>query len=147
MLIVSVVVEQRGLDDPALLRAVDGDEHALGDVGRRCPQKPARLEPEEAVLAGERRRTAEHHHRVLAERPSARCIARSEPSASPSGLSCEVTTKRSCRRSAATTALPVTRCIVVSVGGCQLVDQVRHADAVLDRAIVDELEPRESVAA
>ena len=27
---------QRRLDDPALLRAVDGDEHALGEVGRRA---------------------------------------------------------------------------------------------------------------
>ena len=49
-------LDQPLLDDPALLRAVDGDEHALADVGRRLAQETVRLEVEEPVLAGERRR-------------------------------------------------------------------------------------------
>src|SRR6188472_3828866 len=73
---------------------------------------------------------------------SARWVASNDPRASPSGLSCEVTMKRSCRRRASTTALVSVGCIVVSVGRRELVDEVRHANAVLDRAIVDELEVR-----
>ncbi len=82
----------------------------------------------------------------------ARCVASSEPSASPSGLSWDVTTNRRCSRKAATTTALSDAAstasvsggfIVVSVRGRrELVDEVRHANAVLDRAIVDELELR-----
>src|SRR4029079_17606608 len=61
---------------------------------------------------------------------------------SPSGLSCEVTMKRSFARRASTTALVSVGCIVVSVERREFIDVMRHADALLDRAIVDELEVR-----
>ncbi len=61
-------LDQRGLDDAALLRAVDGDEHALSGVLRRRPQEPPGIELEERVLARQRREPAEHHHGVLPER-------------------------------------------------------------------------------
>src|SRR6188472_1065115 len=82
---------------------------------------------------------------------SARCIASSDPSASPSGFSCEVTRNRSPARSASATAA---RSVVVwligrlcrNVGdlgaGVQVVDQLRHPDAVLDRLIVFEQQLR-----
>src|SRR6187551_1540759 len=84
---------------------------------------------------------------------SARCIASSDPSASPSGFSCEVTRNRSPARSASATAA---RSVVVwligrlcrHVGdlgtGVQVVDQLRHPDAVLDRLIVFEQQLRRS---
>ena len=65
---VSAAFEQPRLDDAALLRAVDRDEDAILDVGRRLAEQPALREPEEAVLAGKRARASEHHHRVLPER-------------------------------------------------------------------------------
>ena len=61
-------LDQRLFDDPALLGAVDGDEHALSCVRRRRPDETARLELEKRVLAWQRRLTAEHHHGVLSER-------------------------------------------------------------------------------
>src|SRR5712692_9245094 len=69
---------------------------------------------------------------------STRCIASSEPSASPSGFSCVVTAKRSCVRSASATAC---RSLIVCVG-CELIDQLGHAHAALDRRIVLERQLR-----
>src|SRR6266496_1045625 len=72
---------------------------------------------------------------------SARVSASSEPSASPSGFSCVVTRNRSCDRSASATAAR-------SVGGVvvwsELIDQLRHAYAMLDRRIVLERQLRRS---
>ena len=65
-----LTVNGRGVDDAGLgadaarARAVDGDEHALAEVGGRSRRSPA-LELQEAVLAGKRRRAAEEHHDVL----------------------------------------------------------------------------------
>ena len=61
-------------------------------------QQPVRLELEKRVLVREaaRRRPAPSRSPSRAA-SSARCVASSEPSASPSGLSCDVTTKRSWR--------------------------------------------------
>ena len=73
VVVVDVDRERRGVDDarlgadPARARAVDGDEHALAEVGRPLAPKPALLELEEPVLAGKRRRAAEEHDDVLAE--------------------------------------------------------------------------------
>src|SRR4051812_16215349 len=59
-------------------------------------------------------------------------VASSEPSASPSGFSWVVTTKRSCDRSAFATSVSS----VVSFTGRKLVDQARGPHAVLDGRIV-----------
>src|SRR5438105_8821900 len=56
-------------------------------------------------------------------------VARSEPRASPSGFSCVVTRKRSCERSASTTA--ARSCV-----SGELIDELCHADPSLDRRIV-----------
>src|SRR5579871_1579731 len=72
-----------------------------------------------------------------ARRPSV--VASREPSASPSGFSCVTTTKRSCDRSASAT--PVTSsilCPILRELRGELVDQLGHADAPLDRVIVSE---------
>src|SRR6187551_772976 len=77
---------------------------------------------------------------------SARCVARSEPIASPSGLSWEVTTNRSFARSASTTA---SRSALIGLiqgwlllGRRELVDELGHAHPLFDRPVVDELEVR-----
>src|SRR5262245_12657800 len=64
---------------------------------------------------------------------SASLVARSEPSASPSGFSCVVTTKRSWSRIASATAV---NSLAVVWG--ELIDQFRHANPALDRGIVFE---------
>src|ERR671937_1130621 len=66
---------------------------------------------------------------------SASFIARSDPSASPSGFSCVTSRKRSCSRRACATAF---RSFVVVWG--ELIDQLRHPDPPLDRRIVFERE-------
>ena len=53
--------------DPALVRAVDGHERALGSIGGQFALQI--VECEEAVFTGEWRRPGEEHHAVLAERP------------------------------------------------------------------------------
>ena len=72
-------------------------------------------------------------------------MASSDPSASPSGFSWEVTTKRSWpRRAASTGSMSVAALIfgvVAQVSG-ELVDQLGHAHATLDRVIVRERELR-----
>src|SRR4029079_9120178 len=61
-------------------------------------------------------------------------VASSEPSASPSGFSCVTTRKRSCSRNAAAIAWrSVDVCVIL---GCELVDELTHADTVLDGLIV-----------
>src|SRR6478736_8823119 len=84
---------------------------------------------------------------------SARCIAISDPSASPSGFSCEVTRNRSpTRRASATASMSVVVWLIGRLcryvgdlgAGVQIVDQLRHPDAVLDRLIVFEQELRRS---
>src|SRR4029077_18308037 len=77
--------------------------------------------------------------------PSARCIASSDPSASPSGFSWEVTVKRSCpRRAASTGSISVAALILGGVGrvGRELVDELVHPHPTLDRMIVREQELR-----
>src|SRR5262249_17441464 len=76
---------------------------------------------------------------------SARCIASNDPSASPSGFSCEVTVKRSWpRRAASTCSISIAALIlrVVARFGGELVDQLVHAHPPLDRVIVRERELR-----
>src|SRR5918992_1394 len=80
---------------------------------------------------------------------SARCVAASEPRASPSGFSCVVTRKRSRARIASATAWRsawVVVCCVIRgvsvVGRRELVDQLRHTHTLLDRRIVFEREQR-----
>src|SRR5438132_3096479 len=68
---------------------------------------------------------------------SASVIDRSEPSASPSGFSWVVTRKRSLARSASATAC---RSVVVPWG--ELIDELGHAHAALDRRIVLECQLR-----
>src|ERR671931_1243523 len=68
---------------------------------------------------------------------SASCMARSEPSASPSGASCEVTRKRWLSASAAVTAA-MSAFVVVTLLGRELVDHLRQAHPALDRLIVFE---------
>src|SRR5919204_1899847 len=68
---------------------------------------------------------------------SARCIARSEPSASPSGFSCVVIRKRSLLRIASATAVSS-----LAVVWGEFIDQLGHADPALDRRIVLERELR-----
>src|SRR5665647_1873441 len=65
---------------------------------------------------------------------SATVVASSEPSASPSAFSCVTTRKRSCARSASATACRSVFC-AIPVGG-ELVDELCHTDATLDREIV-----------
>src|SRR5438094_4251638 len=89
---------------------------------------------------------------ITASLPSARSANVApiiEPRASPSGLSCVATTKRSCARTASATASRSLRVVVawLIVGNVgefarELVDQLRHADASLDRRIVFERELR-----
>src|SRR2546421_5217526 len=62
-------------------------------------------------------------------RRSASVIASNDPSASPSGFSWVVTRKRSCERSASTTAAR-------SFVSGELIDELCHADPTLDRRIV-----------
>ena len=70
---VDVDRERRRIDDarlgshPARARAVDRDEHALAEVLGTLPREAPLLELEEAVLARERRGSAEEHDDVLAE--------------------------------------------------------------------------------
>ena len=80
-------VEERRLDDTALLCAVHGDEHALADVLGRLPQEAALPEPKKCILAGERLRAAEHHHRVLAELDQRQVCGEERAEPSMSGLS------------------------------------------------------------
>ena len=113
---------------------------------RRAPARPCRPASRAAARAPARSRNAYSPGSgagpastmtlSLPSSRSARCIASSEPSASPSGFSCEVTTKRSWPRRASTTALHVSRLRHRSGlfgAGVELVDQLRHPDAVLDR--------------
>src|SRR5918995_1124319 len=65
--------------------------------------------------------------------------ARIDPSASPSGFSCVISRKRSWLRSASATAASS-----VVVWG-ELIDQLRHPDAALDRFIVFERQLRSSL--
>src|SRR6266404_2012568 len=69
---------------------------------------------------------------------SATVVARSDPSASPSGFSCVVTMKRSPARSASAIAA---RSLIV---WDELIDQLCHAHAALDRRIVFERHVRGS---
>src|SRR5690349_13334109 len=71
---------------------------------------------------------------------SASFVASSDPSASPSGFSCVVMTKRSWLRIASATAASS-----LAVVWCEFIDQFRHADPALDRRIVCELELRGSL--
>ena len=57
--------QRRVRPEPLLLRAVDGDEHALGVVGRRLAVDAVELE--ERVLARERRLPGDEHRALLAE--------------------------------------------------------------------------------
>ena len=72
MVVVDVERERRAVQhlrvgpEAALVRTVDGHEHALAAVGRELAQQA--VEREEAVLAGQRRRAGEVHDAVLAER-------------------------------------------------------------------------------
>src|ERR687891_927691 len=76
---------------------------------------------------------------------SASPAARSEPTASPSGASWEVTRKRSRLESTSTTAAMslvwVFACAIGALGG-ELVDHLRQPDAPLDRGIVFEPQHR-----
>ena len=105
--------------------AVDRDEHALAEVGRALSPEPALLQLEEPVLPG---RGAGPPRNITTSLPSsarARPIANSEPSASPSGASCEVTTKRSfSRRAAATACMSVW--VDICLRGAELVDDLRQ---------------------
>src|SRR5919197_2090018 len=71
---------------------------------------------------------------------SASFIARSDPSASPSGFSWVVMTKRSWARIASATAVSS-----LAVVWGELIDQLRHADPALDRRIVLEGQLRSSL--
>ena len=107
-------------------------EHALAEVGRQVATQA--VERQERVLVRQGRVAGRAY--MTASLPSCRSasvIASSEPSASPSGFSCETTTKRSCSRSASATACRSRRVIFVSG---ELVDQAGHAHAALDRRIV-----------
>src|SRR5918998_1885713 len=82
---------------------------------------------------------------------SASCVAASDPRASPSGFSCVVTRKRSRSRTTSAIALRSASVVVwcccvirgMGVGGRrELVDQLRHAYALLDRGIVFERKQR-----
>src|SRR5712691_2793613 len=86
---------------------------------------------------------ARYMYASLPSRRRASVIASSEPSASPSGFSCVVTRKRSCERSASATAVRSVGGIVVAWG--ELIDQLRHTDAVLDCRIVLERQLRRSL--
>src|SRR5437764_6855386 len=74
---------------------------------------------------------------------SASAVARSDPSASPSGFSCVTTRKRSCRRSASAIAFRSVVCVIVVRR--ELVDQAGHSHAALDRGIVLEGQLRGSL--
>src|SRR5664279_431030 len=74
---------------------------------------------------------------------SATVVATSEPSASPSGFSCVTTRNRSCARRASVTACRSVVCVITVRG--ELVDQLRHSDAALDREIVLERQLRSSL--
>src|SRR5215469_9392599 len=65
---------------------------------------------------------------------SASVAARSDPSASPSGFSWVTTRKRSCSRSASAIAFSSVVCVIVVRR--ELVDQLGHTHAALDRRIV-----------
>src|SRR5215208_3425086 len=71
---------------------------------------------------------------------SASVIESREPSASPSGFSCVVTRKRSCERTASTTASRSAFCVVVACD--ELIDQLGHANTLFDRRIVLERQLR-----
>src|SRR5829696_7287666 len=77
---------------------------------------------------------ARYMNAFLPSARSARVIASSDPSASPSGFSWVVTRKRSWARSTSTTRSRSARFVVVVSD--ELIDQPRHADAVFDRGIV-----------
>src|SRR5512133_1832708 len=79
----------------------------------------------------------------LPSESSASFIANSDPSASPSGFSCVVTRKRSCERSASTTASRSAFCVVVVCD--EVIDQLRHANTLFDRGIVLERQLRRAL--
>src|SRR5579862_3778486 len=68
-------------------------------------------------------------------------VARSDPSASPSGFSCVTTRKRSCSLSASAIAWRSLVCVMAVVRR-ELVDELAHSHAALDRGIVLERELR-----
>src|SRR4029079_4898017 len=72
---------------------------------------------------------------------SASPIPKSDPSASPSGASCEVTTKRSCFTSAGAPAC-MSGWVDIGLRGSELVDDLRQPHAPLDRGIVFERQDR-----
>ena len=101
VVVVDVDREPRGVDDARLrahaarARAVDGDEDTLAEVGRALALEPALLSSRNRYSPGSGAGPPRNMTTSLPSSRSARPIANSEPSASPSGASCDVTTKRS----------------------------------------------------
>ena len=148
MVVVDVHGETRRIDDAGL-----GSHAGSGSRSRRRRGSARRSPP--AARAADRvarargtgtRPGAARAHRGTSRRPcrarsNARPVASSEPRASPSGASCEVTTKRSLSRRAAATAC-MSAGFDIGVRRSELVDQLREPDAPLDRGIVFEREDR-----
>ena len=137
-------LEQAIVGEPRLLGAVDRDENPLG---RRpaLAQQTVVGEPEKSVFPGQRRCPGENHDAVLpeleqrevhgeqrAERVAVRILVRGDE---------EAVVRRA---SASTTAAMSVVCVIARLfgAGVELVDQLRHPDAVLDRLIVLEEELR-----
>ena len=110
-------VDEPRLADPALLRAVHGDEHALCDVRGCLAQEPPFAELQKRILAGERLRAAEHHHRVLAELDEREVRGEQRPQRVAVGVVMGRHDEPLPGRSVSTTASMSLGGIVVSVGG------------------------------
>src|SRR5438874_1951522 len=77
---------------------------------------------------------------------SARCIASSEPRASPSGFSWEATRQRPLSSSAAATAaMSLFSVVTLRALGREVLDQVGQSYAALDRRIVFERQDRRAL--
>ena len=137
------MLAQGRLDDPRLLGAVDGDEHPRGHVLGRLAQEPVRLDAQEAVLVGNRVGAAQHHHGVLPEGDEREVEREQRADGVPVGVLVRGDGEPVVLAEHGQNGVQVTLVsTLVSVGRRELVDQLGHVDAVLDRAIVDELELR-----
>ena len=131
------VEQRRALADPVLVRAVDGDEHAFARDRRALAAQPrrARMKPYSPGSGASPQSNITSPCRARRARGA---VASSEPSASPSGFSCVVTSEA--RRASGSRPRPPLRSVVVcvSVSGASSSISLRHAHAALDRRIVFE---------
>ena len=121
----AAVEERRVRAEPSLVRAVDGEEHPLGD-GRRAGSRSTPLERHERVLARERRVAGEEHRRCPCRAARARAASRASTRARrrPGSRGSRRGSGRASRSAAATACMSARRVIRRRILGRELVDQL-----------------------